>query len=157
MSSLKERFEDAQRLKNELSMARNCKAENIYETLKIMKDITFSLGDILIRKDRVWNDSEEDYTAWYTERFSDANDSHRKYEVVHVDEVGLCYVQKIGMKGGNVGDVKCIAGFDNAWVKFEHDPDFIDHHILCDEDDEFDPLEIYKEKRSEYFKTARQT
>jgi hypothetical protein len=67
---------------------------------------------------------------------------------VHVDEAtGLPFVQKVLFNGEMSGEAKCLAGFDLDSTKFVADPDFIDHHLLAEEEDTFDPLQIYKEKR----------
>jgi hypothetical protein len=129
----------------------NKKAIEVHETLKRFKDISFEEGDFLIRYDARWDwDSDtEDHKIWEIERFSDTNDAYRKYKVVHVDEVGLPYVQKVLFNGNMSGEAKCLAGYDLDWTMFKYDPDFSDHHLLMEEGDHFDPLELYKEKKSE--------
>jgi hypothetical protein len=129
----------------------NKKAIEVYETLKRFKDISFEEGDFLLRYDAQYNwDSDlEDKKTWKIERFSDTNDSYRKYKVVHVDEVGLPYVQKVLFNGNMSGEAKCLAGYDLDWTKFLPDPDFLDHHLLMEEEDVFDPLNAYKERKGD--------
>lgn len=130
--------------------ARNGLAERVYRSLKQMQEYNFIEGDILIHKTLDWTGVD---VEWVTEKFSGITQAPRKYKVVHVDDVGLPYVQRIGMKGGVIGDIKCLAGYDDSSDVFIHDPDFIDHQIIADDDDTFDPQEVYKENRDEYFKT----
>lgn len=135
--------------------ARNKKAEEVFEVLKRFKDITFEEGDYLLRYDAEWDwdlpDGEE--KVWKIELFSETNKSPRKYKVVYVDEAGLPYVQKVLFNGEMSGSATCLAGFDLDWTTFKPDPDFMDHHLLMEEEDIFDPLQVYKEKRNERFKT----
>lgn len=133
--------------------ARNRGADQVYDTLKYIQNVgNFQENDILIKQTRGYCEHAEDY-RWFTEEFSSSNSAPRKYKVVHVDDVGLPYIMKVSMKGELCGDMKCIAGYDLNYTKFEYDPDFIDHQILADEGEDFDPQEVYKEKRDEYFKT----
>ena len=138
----------------EIQDARNRGAQQVYETLMYIKEVgNFEENDILIKKDG-WHDwSDGGKKVWNIEKFSSSNDAPRKYKVVHIDEAGLPYVMKVSMKGELCGDMKCIAGYDLECTKFEYDPDFLDHQILAEEDEKFDPQEVYKEKRDEYFKT----
>ena len=146
---------DEETLKNEIYYSRNSKADTVHDTLIYMRDLgKFNEGDILIKKEGYY-DWKTDENIWSTESFSRSNEAPRKYMVVHVDEVNLPYVMKIGMKGDLCGNMTCIAGHDINTVRYEYDPDFIDHQILADEEDAFDPQEIYREKRDEYFKTRR--
>lgn len=141
-------------LQNTALFARNKKAEEVFNVLKKIKDITFEEGDYLLRYNAEWDfDSDTDDKKWKLELFSDTNTSPRKYKVVYVDEVGLPYIQKVLFNGGMSGSAVCLAGFDLDWVKFVHDPDFVDHHLLADESDQFDPLDVYREKRRERKKT----
>lgn len=139
-------------IKDTASNARNHKAEEVYDVLKRFKEISFEEGDFLLRYDHTWDDNVNEY-KWRIERFSEKNDSPRKYKVVYVDEVGIPYIQKVLFNGDMSGDARCLAGYDLDNTVFKLDPDFADHNILMEEEDIFDPLEVYKEKRSEYFKT----
>lgn len=151
-----EDLDTEKKLKEKAYNARNRKADEVHEVLGRIKDLTFEEGDFLVRQDYCrhrddnWNIISE---GWETEKFSHVNDSPRKYKVVYVDEVGLPYIQKVLMKGGLNGEAKCLAGFDLSHTKFIHDPDFVDHTIFNEEDDRFDPQDLYKEKRDEHFKT----
>ena len=131
--------------------SRNKKAEEVYEVLKRFLDITFEEGDYLLRYNAEWDwkSDEEDKKKWKVELFSEKNQTPRKYKVVYVDEVGLPYVQKVLFNGEMSGSAICLAGFDLDWTMFKPDPDFVDHHLLMEEEDVFDPLQVYKEKRSE--------
>ena len=138
----------AEKIEKKASKARtNKKAIEVYETLKRFKDISFEEGDYLLRYDVIidYGSDLEDKKIWKIERFSEANDSYRKYKVVYVDEVGLPYVQKILFNGNVSGEAKCLAGYDLDWTIFKMDPDFLDHHLLMEEEDVFDPLNTYKE------------
>lgn len=126
--------------------SRNRKAEEIYDVLVRFKDITFEEGDFLLRHDLEYNYETYEY-FWVIEKFSEVNQSYRKYKVVYVDEVGLPYVKKVLFNGDLCGEAKCLAGYDLDRTKFLPDPDFMDHHLLAEEDEEFDPLQVYKEKR----------
>lgn len=148
MSEMRELYKTDKEFTTAVSNATNRQAEQIIHTLHQIKDVgNFEEGDILIREERKTGDT------WVTEKFSKVNSAPRKYKVLYVDEVGAPYVSKISMKGDLCGDIKCVYGYDMYWYRFRHDPDFLDHQILAEEDDKFDPQEVYKEKRSEYFKT----
>lgn len=131
--------------------ARNKKAEEVYDILKRFQDISFEEGDFLLRYDASWDWDmpEGEERVWKVEQFSDINKSPRKYKVVYIDEAGLPYVQKVLFNGEMSGSATCLAGFDLDHVKFVPDPDFMDHHLLAEEEDVFDPLTIYKEKKRE--------
>ena len=156
MSLLKDIFEECKTehdIEKIEGISRNRDADSVYNTLMYIKEVgDFQVGDVLIKYDNRYNYDLGDY-EWKIEKFSKKNDAPRKYKVVHRDAAGLPYVMKISMKGEYCGDLKCIAGYDLSYTKFEYDPDFIDHQILADEDDNFDPQAVYKEKRDEYFKT----
>ena len=136
-----------------MGYAMNRKAEEIYDVLKKFKDIQFEEGDFLLKYDyeHIKNATTGDWElVWVMEKFSDLNDSPRKYKVVHVDkDTGLPFVQKVLFNGDMSGEARCIAGYDLDYVKFLPDPDYIDHHLLAEEEEEFDPLNAWKEKRSE--------
>lgn len=151
MASIRDKYETDEAFEEAIYMSRNRKADKVHDTLEVMQHIHFQVGDVLIKKEKHLGDDDE--LVWTTEPFSSVNSAPRKYEVVHVDKVGLPYVSKISMKGAYCGDIKCMAGFDFDWQKFEYDQDFLDHQILAEEDEKFDPQEVYKEKRDEYFKT----
>ena len=152
MSSLLKDTLSEEDLKELIEEARNGRARDIFYALEAIKDFHFEENDILVHMscENGWGTKDKDKN-WEVEAFSKANVAPRKYRVVHTDEVGLPYVQKVSMKGELCGDVKCMASYDSDYHKFEHDPDFVDHQILADEGDVFDPQEVYKEKRDEYF------
>lgn len=150
--SIEDKFKTVEDFNRAIDFARNAKAQAVYETLLSIKDLKFEKGDILIKQELEWDD---DFTvqSWVTEKFSKTNCAPRKYEIIFVDEVGLPYVSKISMNSKYCGDIRCVAGYDLGYTRFCYDPDFLDHQILAEEDENFDPQQIYKEKRDEHFKT----
>lgn len=154
MSLWREQFEPLE-IESVMLAAMNNKAREVYEVLKEFNNIKFEEGDYLLRYDGTWDwEVDENKIKWELEKFSEKNDSPRKYKVVHVDEdTGLAFIQKLLFNGELSGEAKCIAGYDLKWVKFLPDPDFIDHHLLAEEDENFDPLEVYKGKRRDHFKS----
>lgn len=127
----------------------NKKAIEVYETLKRFLEIQFEEGDFLLRYDAEydWEKDDGEEKTWVVEKFSEVNPVPRKYKVVYVDDVGLPYIQKVLFNGNLCGEAKCLAGYDLDHTKFLPDPDFLDHHLLKEEEDAFDPLEVYKEAR----------
>ena len=148
-------YKDKLEFEAAIKEARNTSASEIFDTLTLIKDLNFQEGDILIKYEARfdYNTPSKDDKTWSVESFSAINSAPRKYQVIHVDEVGLHYITKISMSGDYCGDIKCIAGFNCKLVKFDYDPDFLDHLILAEKDDIFDPQEIYKEKRDEHYQT----
>lgn len=146
-------------LNDALEYARNRRAEDVYNALMVIKDYHFQLGDILIKNSlhNYYNDNDEYVSKWEIEPFSKRNKAPRKYKVVHIDDVGLHYIQKIRMQGDLCGELICLAAFDSDYDKFEYDPDFLDHQILAEEEESYDPQELYREKRDEHFKLRPKT
>ena len=148
MSLWREEF-DEKELEEVMESAMNKKAMEVFDVLKRFSDIKFEEGDFLLRYDCMYNRVDGEWKQnWEVEKFSETNDSPRKYKVVHVDKAtGLPFVQKVLFNGEMSGEAKCLAGYDLDSTKFLPDPDFIDHHLLAEEEDQFDPLQVYKEKR----------
>lgn len=131
-----------------LERSRKARGDWVYNYIKHLQSKSFNIGDILIRKlSPMFQPPYKGGTDFITEKFSNINDTPRKYEVVAKDDVGIPYIMKLGAKGDKIGDLICLADIDTNWNTFEYDPEFIDHQILADEDEEFDPQETYWEKR----------
>lgn len=156
MSEMRELYETDLDFEAAVNNATNRHATEIINMLhRLRKYGQFQEGDILIKEENVGyrNKNGEYKREWRVEKFSRVNSAPRKYKVIYVNEVGAPYISKISMKGDLCGDIKCMYGYSTDHHRFKHDPDFLDHQILAEEDEKFDPQEVYKEKRSEYFKT----
>lgn len=119
-----------------------------YTTL-VNKSKQFKQGDILF----YWN--------IYTQKIESNSYGPIKYKVVHTDSNGLPYLKQLSSTGAPRGSLLSIFNmYEEAESYFEdhtyekqptdilmHDPHYVDHMIIAEENDEYDPSEISRKKK----------
>ena len=118
----------------------------VYKWLIKNKGVSYSEGDILIRK-----------TGWgadkKVEMISSSITMPRKYVVQFVDYIGVPYVRTICANGKLGKALTCIAQQADYSV-YEHDPDIADHFLL-DGSGDYNPIKGLKEMKKRKTKIRR--
>lgn len=114
----------------------------IMRFLKHQDYFKFNVGDVLIKQTRLTLNSE-----WATEITVGVN-APKKFMYVFENELGIGYVKQLRVDGqGFTSSLVCTANFDPDRVRFQLDPDFVDH-MLIGEDDEFEYNKEYTNKKA---------
>ena len=129
--------------------SRNGNADIIFRALTALKNKNFKEGDFLIRINAKWDWDSDNNKKWQIEPFSESNATPRKYKIVYVDEFGIPFLRRVLFNGLLANEMFCMTNFDLDWVEFLIDPDSIDHILLSDDDDVFDPLLAYRKVKRE--------
>ena len=110
----------------------------VHKYLRNKESINFNIGDVIIRK-TVFVHGIEVVTIPGT-KFP------IKYRIVHIDQYGIPYTQRILISGKlQKDDIDCLAHKDLDFQKFELDPDFVDYILLGNDPATYDPYRHYKE------------
>jgi hypothetical protein len=110
----------------ELSDARR---NPIMRFLKHQDNFKFNVGDILIKQRRFAHDDE-----WETEVITGVN-TPKKFMYVFENDLGIGYVKQLRVDGsGFTTTLVCTANFDPDTVRFQLDPEYVDHILIGDTD-----------------------
>lgn len=113
--------------------------EDICRYLSSLRDRSFKIGDVLvkkIKKSRITKDcSHIDYWEHVMVPYRKVP---AKYVVVHVDDNGIPTVKRLSVKGYFTGNIQSLADVDFRNEIFEEDPDMLEALLL--NEDEFDPI-----------------
>jgi hypothetical protein len=89
----------------------------------------FNIGDVIIKQRRFSPDRE-----WETEVITGVN-TPKKFMYVFENELGIGYIKQLRVDGsGFTTTLMCTANFDPDTVRFQLDPDFVDHVLIGDDD-----------------------
>lgn len=110
----------------------------------------FKVGDILIKKtfSSSWNPQTHNWTdsEWVTEVVNKNNPAPKKYIYAFENSLGIGYLKPLKANGtGGTEQLICVINLDPQYVKFELDPDYVDHTLIGDGD--FNYNEEYQEKK----------
>jgi hypothetical protein len=94
----------------------------------------FNVGDILIKKTRVWRWDPHAHPlkgGWETEVINSTTNAPKKYIYAFENKLGIGYLRQLKVSGDGYCDTLiCVANFDPDNTRFELDPDFVDHTLL---------------------------
>lgn len=115
------------------------KRNPICRFLKNQEVFKFNIGDIVIKQKRR-SMSEE----WETEVIPGVR-APRKFMYVFENEVGIGYLKPLRVDGtGFTSELVMTANFDPDYVRFQLDPDFVDHMLIGEDDFEYNTSYINK-------------
>lgn len=115
------------------------KRNPICRFLKNQEAFKFNIGDIVIKQKRLTLNSE-----WETEVIPGVK-SPKKFMYVFENEVGIGYMKPLRVDGsGFTSEIVMTANFDPDYVRFQLDPDFVDHMLIGDDDFEYNKLYVSK-------------
>lgn len=115
-------------------------------TLKYLRNLSFykfSIGDVLIREEKTYSYKTNE-TSWETKIAG--CDLPYKYVYVFENELGVGYIRRLSVNGRKfVEKPICVTEFDPDQTRFSLDPEYADHMLLANEDEEFDAKSRYNE------------
>jgi len=115
------------------------KRNPICRFLKNQEVFKFNIGDIVIKQKRQTMNNE-----WETEVIPGVR-SARKFMYVFENEVGIGYMKPLRVDGtGFTSELVCVANFDPDYVRFQLDPDYVDHMLIGDDDFEYNQSYLNK-------------
>ena len=107
--------------------------------LKNQDSFKFRVGDVLIKQTR-WTLTNQ----FKTEVIPGVN-TPKKFMYVFENELGIGYIKQLRVDGsGFTTTLVCTANFDPDFVRFQLDPDFVDHVLIGDEDFQYNREYINK-------------
>lgn len=115
------------------------KRNPICRFLKNQEVFKFNVGDIVIKQKRhSMNDT------WETEVIPGVR-APRKFMYVFENEVGIGYLKPLRVDGtGFTSELVMTANFDPDYVRFQLDPDYVDHMLIGDDDFEYNQSYVNK-------------
>ena len=122
---------------------RNEKYDQIISFLRHKDDLKFKIGDILIKQHNYTYDEK----GWQTETISSVSSAPRKYIYAYENDIGIGYIKPFLASGELGADITCMTNFSRGEVRFQLDPDYVEHMILADKDEEFDLGAVYARKK----------
>jgi hypothetical protein len=136
-------------------MARDLAQDRTLKHLRNLSFYKFSIGDVLIREEKY---SKYDGTGSFEWKVSKAScDLPYKYVYVFENELGVGYIRRLSVNGRKFVDRPiCITEFDPDQTKFSLDPEYADHMLLANEDDNFDTKSRYDEIKKKREQIHRQ-
>jgi hypothetical protein len=133
------------------TMERDLQNDRVLKHLKNLSFYKFTIGDVLIceEKHRKY-DGTKDF-EWKTKL---ANcDLPYKYVYVFENELGIGYIHRLSINGRKFVERSiCVTEFDPDQTRFILDPEYADHMLLADENENFDAKSRYddiKKKREQ--------
>jgi hypothetical protein len=113
----------------------NYSGERIIQWLEYSKAHKFSVGDYLIKYERVIPGNQ-----WEIEKFSDNvdDDVWRKYKVTFKDSYDIPHIQRVKVTGELSAVRFPLVNVDLTSFRYELDPDY-ETYILLGLEDEYDP------------------
>ncbi len=129
-------MKDFKLTKNDLDRIKNSyEANPVNRYLKAKNRFGFKVGDVLIRKRK---SGYGDTSTWKVETISDRSPVPKKFIYVHENDLGVGYIKQIKSNGKELCDnIQCLDDLDFTWTTYEVDPDYIDHIVLTDGDQDF--------------------
>lgn len=123
---------------NELQEVQNFKSHPTAIIIKEYKNWGFTVGDILIKKEKFADGSQ------VVVEVSPTCNVPKKYQVVHLDELGLPWIKQLSVRSGLGKRIYCLASFDTGRYTFCVDPMQLDCIILGAK---YDPRREYRNMR----------
>lgn len=116
-------------------------------TLKHLRNLLFykfTIGDIIVREDKHKKFDGSGTFEWKT-KLADCGIAY-KYVYVFENELGVGYIRRLSVTGRTLVDRPiCVTEFDPDVTRFTLDPEYADHMLLSNENDEFDAKSRYNE------------
>lgn len=126
-------------------MERDMRTDRTLKHLRNLSFYKFSIGDVLIREEKHRN--YKNGTSEWKVRTADCNLPY-KYVYVFENELGVGYIRRLSVNGSKfVERAMCVTEFDPDQTRFSLDPEYADHMLLAEEQDEFDTKSRYAEAK----------
>src|SRR5206468_3542273 len=94
--------------------------------------------DVLIRQQ--YRYGPHNSRQWVTDCVSAHSKAPKKFVYVYENELGIGYVKQLKADGsGFTSYMCCMANIDPAYTRFTIDPEYADHLLLSDGEQEFTP------------------
>lgn len=134
-------------------MEQDLKNDRVLKHLRNLSYYKFSVGDVLIRENKVQAFGTNE-TTWKVELGS--GDIPHKYVYVFENELKVGYIRRLSVNGRKFVERSiCVTELDPDYTRFKLDPEYADHMLLAGEDAEFDASSRYDELKARREATHR--
>lgn len=107
------------------------KTNPFHQYLKNLPNMSFEVGDVLIKKVSRYNHKDPANPLWTAEPISSSNNMPQRYVFIFKDEFGIGYVKQLKVSTGELGkDLYCLTSFDYSGTRFEVDPEYAETTLL---------------------------
>lgn len=130
------------------TMDRDMKSDRVLKHLKNLSFYKFTIGDVLIREDKYtrYNANGVGNHAYEWRVKLAECDLPYKYVYTFENELGIGYIRRLSINGRKyVERPICVTEFDPDLTRFSLDPEYADHMLLSNENEEFDAKSRYNE------------
>lgn len=125
-------------------IAHSEKYDAILKFIKHKENFKFNVGDVLVKNVITGYGDER---RWEPEQVSHISTASKKFLYFYENEDGIGFIKSI-LSTGKIGEaVTPMTEFDPDNIKFELDPDYAEHIILSDENEEFNAAARHEHKK----------